>query len=111
MVHASNNMELGRIREFFDGAFADEGGVLQVRFSPGGDSNILTVAGHGVFKVLRVEDLGLKNVQHSLTKRDSTVFTAHSWITGAVLFCACLVSLDNFIKKFLSYMDRTTEQL
>ena len=56
---------------------------MQVRFSPGGDSNILTVAGHGVFKVLRVENLGLKTVQHSLTKRESTVFTAHSWITGA----------------------------
>ena len=46
------------------------------------DPNMLTVSGHGIFKLYRAENLGLRSVQHSLTKRDTTNFTAQCWISG-----------------------------
>ena len=58
--------------------------MLQVKFSPGGptDINLVTVAGQGVFRALRAEDMGFKVVQHSLTKRENTNFTSHAWVDG-----------------------------
>ena len=52
------------------------------------DLNVITVAGHGVFKVFRAEDLGLRTLQHSLTKRETTDFTCHCWLTGRHIMLA-----------------------
>ena len=58
--------------------------LFQVKFSPGSptDVNLVTVAGQGVFRALRAEDMGFKVVQHSLTKKENTNFTSHAWVDG-----------------------------
>lgn len=57
------------------------------------DSNLVTVCGSGVFRALRAEDMGLRIVQHSLSKRDTTNFTAHAWMQGTAP-TAFLVSMN-----------------
>ena len=57
---------------------------MQVSFSPNGPSenNLLLVTGVGVFRAMRAEDLGLKTVQHTVSKRESTNFLVHAWLYG-----------------------------
>lgn len=82
-----------------DGCICQEGGGLdddaregkarewaraQVLFSPAGvgeSGGIVSVVGPGIFKMFRPMDGLLKALPSSLTKQETLVFTAHTWLT------------------------------
>ena len=78
--------EISQLQKYFPYSQSENAWSLhvQVSFSPHGptENNLLVVSGSGVFKVMRAEDLGLKAVQHTISKRETTNFLAHAWISG-----------------------------